>query len=64
MVINMKEVKGDIWKSDCDIIAITTNGVVKKNGELVMGRGIASQAKQRYPDIPKILGANNTNIKI
>lgn len=52
----MKEKTGNIWDTDCDVIAITTNGEVKKNGELVMGKGIALQAKQRYPDLPKILG--------
>ena len=32
----MKEKIGDIWKANCNIICITTNGIVKKNGELVM----------------------------
>jgi len=52
----MQEKIGDIWKTDCDIICVTTNGVVKSNGELVMGKGIALQAKQRYPKLAYRLG--------
>uniref|UniRef100_A0A6M3X5E3 Macro domain-containing protein n=1 Tax=viral metagenome TaxID=1070528 RepID=A0A6M3X5E3_9ZZZZ len=52
----MKEKIGDIWKANCNIICITTNGIVKKNGELVMGKGIALQAKQRYPRLAKHWG--------
>lgn len=49
---------GDIWKlqSRYTPICITTNGFVKNNGECVMGRGIALQAKQRYPELPLKLG--------
>ena len=52
----MLEKTGDIWKTDRDVMAITTNGVVKNNGELVMGKGIALQAKRRYPGLPKAMG--------
>ncbi len=56
----MKEIKGNIWDfhKKGHWIVITTNGTVKANGEAVMGRGIALQAKRRYPDIPKLLGEN------
>ena len=37
-------------------IVITTNGFTKLNGEAVMGRGIAEQFKNAYPDFPRILG--------
>jgi hypothetical protein len=37
-------------------IVIPTNGFVKKNGECVMGKGIALQAKEKFPDLPKELG--------
>lgn len=53
----MKEIKGDIWKVDADALCITTNGFVKKNGECVMGAGIAKDAAQRYPNMPKKLGS-------
>ena len=54
----MKEVKGDIWDyyDRGNWIVITTNGTVKKNGECVMGRGVALQAKQRFPELPLKLG--------
>jgi len=53
----MVEDTGNIWNYSNNITkCITTNGIVKKNNELVMGKGIALQAKKRYPDIPKILG--------
>lgn len=54
----MKEVFGNIWDfHDRGYqIVITTNGFVKKNGECVMGRGIALQAKERFPDIARTLG--------
>jgi len=54
----VKEVKGNIWNyynKGCWIV-ITTNGTVKNNGEAVMGRGVALQAKNRFPELPKILG--------
>lgn len=52
----MREGNGDIFDVDCDVLAITTNGFVKKNGECVMGRGCAAKAKKLYPDIDKRLG--------
>lgn len=41
---------------DSDLFLITTNSYVRKDGELVMGRGIALEAKRRYPTLPKIAG--------
>lgn len=54
----MRTRKGNIWNREFDGYwrCITTNGVVKANGELVMGAGIAKQAAQRYPNLPEILG--------
>lgn len=54
----MLEIEGDIWdcKTPLSPICITTNGYIKKNGQCVMGRGIALQAKIRYPKLPKELG--------
>ncbi len=54
----MKEITGNIWNfhGKGNWIVITTNGNVKTNGEAVMGKGIALQAKQRYPELPTELG--------
>jgi len=54
----MKIINKNIWnihKEGC-IVCITTNGVTKPNTELVMGRGVALQAKQIFPDISYKLG--------
>lgn len=56
----MKEIYGNAWdlfdSGQFDVLFITTNGTIKKNGEGVMGRGIAAEAKNRYPDLPAELG--------
>lgn len=39
-----------------DHFVITTNPIVKKDGSVVMGRGIALQAKQRFPKLPYDFG--------
>lgn len=54
----MEELVGNIWR-ECigfDALCVTTNGVVKKNGDAVMGKGIALEAKERFPTLPTILG--------
>lgn len=46
---------GNIWwyeGSPNSITFITTNRIINKN-KLVMGAGIALQAKKKYPDLPK-----------
>lgn len=52
----MKIVYGDIWEYPADVVCITTNGSIKRNGQAVMGRGVAAQAKERYPELPRSLG--------
>ncbi len=52
----MNEVNGNLWDSNADIIVITTNGAVRKDGAAIMGRGVALQAKNRYTGIEYILG--------
>jgi hypothetical protein len=37
---------------DTDVFMITTNPIIRKDGAVVMGRGIAAQAKERYPTLP------------
>ena len=47
----------NLWDFDVEQYyrIITTNGNIKKNGEAVMGKGIALQAKERYPELPTLL---------
>lgn len=54
----MKEISGNIWDfhSKGNWIVITTNEVIKKDGSCAMGRGIALQAKNRFPNLPYELG--------
>lgn len=56
--INMPQFsKGNIFDYPQEYLKIvTTNGYVKKNGELVMGRGAALAAKNKYPDLPMLAG--------
>ena len=51
----MKELRGDIFTLEADAICITTNGIIKKNQEAVMGAGIALAAKKYYPNLPLTL---------
>lgn len=50
---------GDIWKyhEKGAWAVITTNTQTKRTGEAVMGRGIALQASQRFPDLALRYGA-------
>ena len=48
--------KRDIFTSTADIIAITTNSVLNNKGHLVMGAGLAKQAKIKYPELPRLAG--------
>lgn len=46
--------KGDLWHYPADLYFVTTNSYITKNKELVMGRGAALQAKNKYPELPKV----------
>ena len=55
----MREEFGDIWEMGQrpnSVVCITTNGYVNARGECVMGRGVALQAKKRYPGLAKLVG--------
>lgn len=58
----MNEVIGNLWDFPADVRVITTNGTVKKNGEVVMGRGCAKEAKDKYPWLPKRIGKKIQNV--
>ena len=57
----MIEKLGNLWEEVADVHVITTNGIIKKNGEAVMGAGIALQAKNLYPILPKKLAKRLTS---
>lgn len=56
----MLEVKAkspdDFWNTRADAYVVTTNIVVKSNGENVMGGGVARQAADRLKTLPAIYG--------
>lgn len=58
----MREAVGDLWTyqsrpaARVDARVVTTNGFLRKDGALVMGRGVARDARDRYPGIDKRLG--------
>lgn len=55
--MTFREQTGDLFAlTDVDAICLTTNGVVSKCGACVMGRGVALQAKQRWPGVDYLLG--------
>ena len=55
----MKIVKGDIWdwyEEYNHTICITTNGIIRNNGKLVMGAGIALDASDKIKGLDTTLG--------
>lgn len=52
----MNEYTGNLWDIAVTVRCITTNGTVKKNGEAVMGRGCALEAKRLFPGLALTLG--------
>lgn len=53
----MKLIQGNIWDSGATNIAVTTNSVIRSDGSLVMGAGIAKQAIMRHPELSYLAGA-------
>lgn len=52
-----REAVADLWEFDCTLRAIPTNGVVNpQTGRLVMGGGVALQARQLFPTLDLELG--------
>lgn len=47
----MKLATGDMWSMYGDAYCITTNGVVTPSRRAVMGRGLALEAKERFPGV-------------
>jgi hypothetical protein len=63
----MKIVTEDLWKP-CDCWVVTTNSILKRNGALVMGRGAAYEAIEKFPGIDmecgKAIKANDADRKV
>lgn len=49
---------GNMWTiyEQTDLFLITTNSTLDKSNALIMGAGIAKQAKQRFPRIEEVMG--------
>jgi hypothetical protein len=49
---------GDMWQhyGQAGLFLITTNSTLRRDGALVMGRGIARQARERFPGLDTALG--------
>ena len=54
----MKSLRHDIWDiwDNGYTICICTNGFVKKNGDAVMGRGLAYEAAKKFPNLQREFG--------
>lgn len=54
----LNERAGNVWDvhDQYNWVVITSNGFVKRNGECVMGAGVAKEAKQRFPTVPATVG--------
>lgn len=52
----MKEIVGNLWDQDNCVICVTTNGIVRGDGKLVMGAGCAKEARDRFPGLDSLLG--------
>jgi hypothetical protein len=52
----MKLVKGNLWDSKDEVILVSGNSYIRKDGALVMGRGAALELKEKFPGIDIELG--------
>ena len=46
----------DVW-NEADLFVISCNSYLKKDGSLVMGRGIAREARDKFEGVDDVLGA-------
>jgi hypothetical protein len=53
----MLEECGDFWIIPADLRCITTNGALRRNGNAIMGKGVALEARRRCHDVEAILGS-------
>lgn len=57
--------RGDMWSifGHTDVFLFTGNSYIRKDGALVMGRGIAKQVATRFPEVPYDLGKQIDHLK-
>jgi len=50
----MTEVVGELFDEvgRANLLLVTTNASIKRSGQIVMGRGAAKQAAERWPELP------------
>lgn len=58
----MRKVIGDLWTWGADKdhgrwTVIPTNAMTNKNGEAIMGKGLALQAKKKFPKLARYFGS-------
>lgn len=55
----MRFERGDLWNAlgDADLLVVSINRTITRDGNLVMGAGAARQAKFRFPMLPALFGA-------
>lgn len=52
----MKLATGDLWSNTDDLTLVTGNSTLRRDGALVMGRGAAAEALDRYPGCNFVFG--------
>ena len=53
----MRVIIGDLWnRVDKYYVVVPINWTCNRNGKAVMGRGVAAQAVNHYPELPSLLG--------
>lgn len=55
----MQYITGNMWQlatKNNGFVVVTTNMIVKNDGNAVMGAGVAKEAAMRFPDLPAKLG--------
>jgi hypothetical protein len=58
----MKLITGNMWDIKADLYLATTNVVLNRNNELIMGVGSALEMKKRYPESPRLFGSVISNV--
>ncbi len=59
----MQSIIIDIWETEGGPIVIPTNLVTRNDGHAVMGKGLAQEAAEHYPELAKRLGIHIKNTK-